>query len=58
MSISSKGLDLIKEFEGLRLEAHLCPAKVISIGYGTTRYPDGQAIKWGDKITEQQAESL
>ncbi len=30
MSISSKGLDLIKGFEGLRLEAHLCPAKVVT----------------------------
>ncbi len=58
MSISSKGLDLIKGFEGLRLEAHLCPAKVVSIGYGTTRYPDGQPIQWGDKITEQQAEAF
>lgn len=58
MSISSKGLDLIKGFEGLRLEAHLCPANVVSIGYGTTLYPDGKAIKWGDRITEQQAEAF
>jgi GH24 family phage-related lysozyme (muramidase) len=28
MKIGSKGLALIKRFEGLRLKAYLCPAKV------------------------------
>jgi len=36
MKLSQKGIDLIKQFEGLRLEAYLCPAKVPTIGYGAT----------------------
>ncbi len=42
MSISSKGLDLIKAFEGFRAKAYKCPANVPTIGYGTTSYPDGK----------------
>lgn len=53
MKISNKGLDLIKRFEGLRLEAYLCAAGVPTIGYGHTR-----GVKLGQKITEQQAEDL
>ena len=36
MQISKKGLDLIKQFEGLKLTAYLCPAGVPTIGWGTT----------------------
>ena len=56
MKISQKGIDLIKNFEGLRLAAYLCPAKIWTIGYGTTKYPDGKAVKSGDTCTLQQAE--
>ncbi|MDX2211670.1 MAG: lysozyme [Oculatellaceae cyanobacterium bins.114] len=51
--INQAGLDLIKQFEGLRLEAYLCPAKVPTIGYGTTA-----GVKMGDRITAEQAEDL
>ena len=39
--INKAGLDLIKEFEGCRLEAYLCPAGVWTIGWGRTQdvYP-------------------
>jgi lysozyme len=57
MQISQKGLDLIKKFEGLRLSAYLDPAGIPTIGYGTIRYPNGQKVKLGDEITEQQAEA-
>lgn len=57
MQISQKGLDLIKKFEGLELEAYLDPAKIPTIGYGTIRYPNGNKVKLGDEITEQQAEA-
>ena len=53
MITSKNGVDLIKRFEGLKLEAYLCPAKVWTIGYGTT-----ENIKEGDIITESQAEQL
>lgn len=35
---------LCKRWEGLRLRPYLCPAGVPTIGYGTTRYPDGRAV--------------
>jgi GH24 family phage-related lysozyme (muramidase) len=51
--INQAGLELIKNFEGLKLEAYLCPAKVPTIGYGTTT-----GVKMGDRITAAQAEAL
>ena len=36
MNISQKGINLIKQFEGLRLEAYQCSAGVWPIGYGHT----------------------
>lgn len=47
--------DLITKWEGLRLKAYQCPAKVWTIGIGTTRYPGGRAVKRGDTCTEIQA---
>jgi lysozyme len=48
------GLDLIKQFEGLKLEAYLCPAGVPTIGYGQT----GPDVKLGNVITESEAEDM
>lgn len=47
------GLNLVKQFEGLRLEAYRCPADVPTIGYGTTAN-----VKMGDRITPQKAEEF
>jgi lysozyme len=57
-SVSTKGLDLIKSFEGLSLNAYLCSANVPTIGYGSTYYANDQKVKMGDKITKEQAEVL
>lgn len=54
--MNTKGLNLIKKYEGLKLTAYKCPAGVWTIGYGTTIYPNGQKVKKGDKITAAQAE--
>ncbi|MNG66033.1 Lysozyme RrrD [compost metagenome] len=54
--INKATIDLIKKYEGLRLTAYLCPAKVWTIGYGTTFYPNGGKVKQGDIITQIQAE--
>ena len=51
MRISTKGLDLIKSFESLRLKAYKCPAGVWTIGYGHT-----EGVTRGMVITEEQAE--
>ena len=47
------GRDIIKQFEGLRLEAYRCPAGVWTIGYGHTR-----DVKEGQVIDEAEAERL
>lgn len=58
MRTSIKGINLIKDFEGLKLSAYLCSANVPTIGYGNTYYPNGVKVKLGDKITQSQAEEL
>lgn len=45
------GLDIVREAEGLRLSAYLCPAGIPTIGYGHTK-----GVKLGDTCTKQQAE--
>lgn len=59
MRIPVAALDLIKKFEGLRLDAYLCPAGVATIGYGSTYWPSGRQISLGEKLQDKgQAESL
>lgn len=59
MKISNNGLDLIKEFEGFSSTPYLCPAKIPTIGYGSTYYEDGTKVTLKDKpITEQRATEL
>ncbi|MCJ8325199.1 MAG: lysozyme [Rhizobiales bacterium] len=50
MQISDAGLDIIRIYEGLRLKAYLCPARVWTIGFGHT-----YQVKKGDEITEAMA---
>ena len=53
MKTSNQGKNLIKEAEGLRLDAYKCPAGVPTIGWGHTK-----GVKMGQHITVQQAEDL
>lgn len=53
MKINKAGLELIKSFERLKLEAYICPAGVWTIGYGHTRN-----VEEGSIITEPEAEKL
>jgi lysozyme len=55
MKISNEGLEMIKEFEGYRKEAYLCSARVATIGYGTTKYVEGDRVKLGDMIDKTTA---
>ncbi|MFJ1431362.1 lysozyme [Capnocytophaga canimorsus] len=58
MKISQQGIDLIKKWEGFRSSPYLDAAKVPTIGYGTTFYPNGKKVTMRDKsITEQEAEA-
>ena len=54
MNTSQNGIELIKKFEGCRLETYICPAGVFTIGYGHT----GADVKSGLKITQEEAETL
>lgn len=58
MTVSQQGVDLIKGFEGLELEAYKDIAGIPTIGYGATQYEDGTPVKMGDVITLNQAETL
>jgi lysozyme len=53
MKTNASGRSLIKESEGLRLKAYLCPAGIPTIGYGHTG-----DVKLGQQITEHQADVL
>ena len=56
--VNQAGINLIKEFEGFRRNAYLCPANKPTIGYGNTFYPDGRKVKFGDTISPKEAEEL
>ena len=53
MKTSQRGINLIKQFEGVRLTAYKCPAGVYTIGYGHTR-----GVTRGMKITEEEASAF
>ena len=59
MSVNQATIDLIKQFEGLRLTAYQCPAGVWTIGYGIT---EGACVgikpAKGMTITQDRAEDL
>jgi lysozyme len=57
--LSEHGIAIIKKFEGLRLKAYRDVAGVWTIGYGSTLYHDGKAVRPGDKLVEEtQADAL
>lgn len=58
MKVSDKGIKLLHQFEGCKLTAYLCPAKVWTIGYGNTFYLDGKPVQEGDTISQDEAEDL
>lgn len=53
MKTGKAGIELIKKFEGCRLEAYKCQAGVWTIGYGHTA-----GVQKGQKISAAQAEAL
>ena len=53
MKASEKSYSLIRQFEGLRLAAYMCPAGVWTIGYGHT-----SGVVPSMDITKEQAEAF
>ena len=59
MKTSQIGIDLIRHSEGFISKPYLCPAGVVTIGYGSTKYVDGNKVKLNDKsINENEATLL
>jgi len=58
MTASQNCINIIKMFEGYKSKAYLCPASVVTIGFGSTMYTDGRKININDTINEQQANEL
>lgn len=57
--MTTKNIDIIKEFEGFKSAPYLCPAGIPTIGYGSTRYADGKEVKLYDRhITLEEADKL
>ena len=52
--INKSGLNLIKKYEGFRLTSYICPAGVLTIGYGHT----GKDVKPNQKISNKKAINL
>jgi GH24 family phage-related lysozyme (muramidase) len=49
---------LITSAEGYRANAYKDPVGIWTIGYGTTRYPDGKLVKKGDHVSALRAYQL
>ena len=57
--LSQKGLELIKQFEGLSLTPYVCDGGIKTIAWGNTYYPNGKKVTLQDpKITPQQADEI
>lgn len=59
MILGSKGLELIKSFEGFYSKPYLDPIGIPTIGYGATYYPNKKKVTMKDKpLTEKEASDL
>lgn len=52
--VNAATVDLVKKFEGLELESYICPAGVLTVGYGHT----GKDVKKGMAISPTRADEL
>ena len=59
MRLGSRGLELIKSFEGFYSKPYLDPIGIPTIGYGATYYPNKKKVTMKDKpLTEKEASDL
>jgi GH24 family phage-related lysozyme (muramidase) len=52
------GLDLVKSFEGCRLQSYNDGVGVATIGWGSTHWPDGRPVKLGESCSQEQADAM
>ena len=54
--LSAVAVLAIAQFEGYQSAAYVpVPGDKVTIGHGTTQYPDGKAVRMGDKVTPERA---
>lgn len=59
MKASENCLSIIRECEGFEPKPYLCPAKIPTIGWGSTKYPDGKRVSLSDApITREQGDKI
>lgn len=58
MNLTQAGVDLVKNFEGLRLKAYRCPAGVWTIGWGHTSAAGPPRVTPDLRISEADAERV
>lgn len=59
MKINSKGIEILKNFEGIKLKPYLDSGNIPTIGIGTTIYENGIRVTMKDPaITVERAEEL
>ena len=61
MNTGPDGIALVKSFEGCRLKAYPDPGtcgEPWTVGWGTTRYANGQKVQPGDTVTQAEADAL
>lgn len=59
MELNQQAIDLVKKWEGLRLDAYRDPVGVVTIGYGYTNGAGfGPGVSMGDRWTQEQAEAM
>ena len=61
MNVGPDGIALVKSFEGCRLKAYPDPGTggdPWTVGWGTTRYANGQKVQPGDTVTQAEADAL
>jgi lysozyme len=56
--INKAGLDLVKQHEGFRAKAYICPAGKLTIGYGHVILKNEGHLKTAVLDTEQAEETL
>jgi lysozyme len=54
----NKGIAIIRKYEGLRLQAYICPSGLATIGFGAIFYENGSRVQLGDKISRDRADQL
>jgi lysozyme len=58
MNIEQSTINLLKRFEGVKLQAYQDSVGIWTIGVGNTYYEDHTPVKKGDVITQERADSL